>query len=114
MLNTEEKDFGKNHWVVAYWNRVIGDRREDREKLKDVSPVNFAENFQAPVLLLHGDDDTVVPIIQSNVMNSALKKAGKDVEYIKLKGEDHYLSSSETRIEALKALDVFVQKHIGN
>jgi dipeptidyl aminopeptidase/acylaminoacyl peptidase len=51
----------------------------------------------APVLLIHGKDDTVVPYEQSDVMADALKHAGKTVELVTLKHEDHWLSRSATR-----------------
>ena len=78
-----------------------------------ISPVNAADRFQAPVLLIHGRDDTVVDIRQSRVMEEALRKAGKEVTLVELKGEDHWLSQGETRIEALKAAADFVDRHIG-
>jgi dipeptidyl aminopeptidase/acylaminoacyl peptidase len=113
MLIDERKDFGEDHWVFEYWTKSIGDLKAERKKLKSISPVNFAADFQAPVLLIHGKDDLVVPMRQSTRMESALKKAGKSVELIQLKGEDHGLSTSETRLETLKALDAFVSKHLG-
>ncbi len=113
MLRAEKQDNGKNSWVLAYWERVIGDLETELDKLEEISPVNFASEFQAPVLLIHGKDDTVVPLRQSEVMNNALKRADKEVEFVTLKGEDHWLSSSETRLQTLQALDAFVEKHIG-
>jgi dipeptidyl aminopeptidase/acylaminoacyl peptidase len=113
MLIDEKRDSGKDHWVYAYWTKVIGDLKAERKKLESISPVNFAADFQAPVLLIHGKDDTVVPMRQSTRMERALKNAGKSVEFIRLKGEDHWLSTSETRLETLKALDAFISKHLG-
>lgn len=112
MLKDELRGAGKDHWVVAYWNRVIGDRKEDKEKLKDVSPAYHAENFVAPVLLLHGDDDTVVPFNQSKIMHKKLKKAGKDVTLIKLKNEDHWMSNEGTRVQSMEAISKFVGEHL--
>ena len=112
MLNDETRDYGKNHWVVEYWSRVIGDRREQREELKAVSPRYFAERFQAPVLLIHGEDDTTVPWKQSVRMRNALQSAKKEVELIRLKDEDHYMSSERTRLQALTAVGEFLQKHL--
>jgi dipeptidyl aminopeptidase/acylaminoacyl peptidase len=113
MLIDEKQDHGTNHWVYDYWTDVIGDLKAERKKLESISPVNFAADFQAPVLLIHGKDDTVVPMRQSTRMERALINAGKPVELIRLKGEDHWLSTSETRLETLKALDAFVSKHLG-
>ncbi len=111
LLTTEKRENQRGSWVVEYWHRVIGDPKKHKQKLKDISPVNFADAFKAPVLLVHGNDDTVVKIKQSSVMSSALKKAGKEVEFVKVKGGDHWLSTSETRLETLQAIDSFIAKH---
>lgn len=113
MLANEREDHGKQHWVYDYWTELIGDPKAERERLKAISPANAADAFQAPVLLIHGRDDLVVPIRQSARMEDALKRAGKEVEFIRLKGEDHNLSTAEMRLETLKALDAFVAAHIG-
>ena len=44
-------------------------------------------------------------------MDRALRRAGKQVEFIKLDGEDHWLSTGETRIATLRAMDEFVRRH---
>ncbi|MEM6415547.1 MAG: alpha/beta fold hydrolase [Pseudomonadota bacterium] len=114
MLSTRrESSEGEDSFAYRYWTRFIGDRRKDKAKLEAVSPVNFASSFQAPVLLIHGRDDTVVRIDQSARMHRALKAAGKSVQFVRLKGEDHYLSKSETRVETLRALAQFVETNIG-
>jgi acetyl esterase/lipase len=104
---------GQRHWAVDYWKDFIGDPKAQKVELEAISPANSAETFKAPVLLIHGKDDTVVPINQSYVMQSALKKAGKDVTFIELKGEDHWLSDGDTRIETLRAMSDFVEANIG-
>ncbi|MEZ5997286.1 MAG: prolyl oligopeptidase family serine peptidase [Hyphomonas sp.] len=112
MIKDLRSDLGRKHSAVAYWQRIIGNLKDDKEKLERISPANSADAFKAPVLLIHGKDDTVVPIIQSKIMEKALKKAGKDVTFIQMKGEDHWLSEGDTRIEALRAMADFVETHI--
>ena len=90
---------------------MIGNSKTEKEKLKSVSPVNLVDKFQAPLLLLHGKDDTVVSIKQSTRMYKAMKKAGKDVEMVTLKGEDHWLSGSETRLSMLEKISDFLDEH---
>ena len=99
--------------MIAYWKRVAGEPRAEKEKLEEISPVNEAENFTAPVLLIHGKDDTVVDFTQGRIMERALERAGKDVTFVELKDEDHWLSQGETRIETLKAMSDFVDQYIG-
>jgi dipeptidyl aminopeptidase/acylaminoacyl peptidase len=103
---------GEDSWDFHYWSEIVGADDSDLAALKEISPVDHAASFKAPVLLLHGKDDSVVPIVQSRVMEDALKDAGKDVEFIKLDGEDHWLSSGETRLATLKAIEKFLKKNL--
>lgn len=112
MLTDEKRDHGRDHWVVSYWEDIMAEGDARRKKLRAISPVHFADQVQAPVLLLHGDDDTVVPYKQSTRMRSALRDADKQVELVKLKGEDHWLSVADTRIQTLKEMDRFIAEHL--
>lgn len=113
MIRDEKAAHGRKHWVVDYWERLIGDPRAEADKLAQISPVNFADAFRAPVLLIHGRDDTTVPVSQSRIMESALKQAGKQVTLVEMKGEDHWLSDGDTRTAALRAMGDFVDANIG-
>jgi acetyl esterase/lipase len=113
MLIDERRDYGSDHWAIQYWTKFIGDLKSERAKLEAISPVNHAAAFRAPVLLIHGKDDLVVPMRHSARMERALNSENKSVELIQLAGEDHWLSTGETRLETLKALDAFVSAHIG-
>lgn len=112
MLRDERRDHGNNHWVVSYWKDAMADGDARRKKLQSISPANYAANATAPILLIHGDDDTVVPYEQSTRMKRALEREGKSVELIKLKGEDHWLSVAETRMQMLQAMDRFLTTHM--
>ncbi len=85
--------------------------RRQAPDLKGVSPLNFPEQFSIPVLLLHGDKDTVVPIAHSRELAERLKKAGKDVTYIRQREADHHFSRGADRLEFLKAMEAFLAKH---
>lgn len=85
--------------------------REQAPDLKSVSPLNFPGEFSVPLLLVHGDEDRVVPPVQSKVLAQKLKSAGKDVTYIVQPEADHHFSRSEDRLEFLKALEAFLAKH---
>jgi dipeptidyl aminopeptidase/acylaminoacyl peptidase len=77
--------------------------------LQSISPIEHLAAVTAPILLIHGRDDTVVPYEQSEVMASALKRAGKSVEFVTLKHEDHWLSRSATRLQMLEATVAFLK-----
>ncbi len=85
--------------------------REQAPDLKDISPINFPASFSIPLLIMHGEEDRVVPIVQSRVMAQKLKSAGKDVTYIVQPLADHHFTRQEDRVEFLKALEAFLAKH---
>lgn len=112
MLSDSKKRRGSDHWVISYWEDVMAEGDARKTKLKAISPVHFVDQVTAPVLLLHGNDDTVVPYNQSKRMERALRRAGKSVELIKLKGEDHWLSVADTRLQTLREMDRFIAEHV--
>jgi len=111
-IRRKKSSRGRNSWVIDYWERQFGADASEKEVLQTLSPAFHAEAFRAPVLLIHGEKDTVVHIEQSKVMDKALRRAKKDVEFVKLKGEDHWLTQEETRIETLRALAAFIDEHL--
>jgi dipeptidyl aminopeptidase/acylaminoacyl peptidase len=94
---------------VRYWNRFVGAKDANDPVYDQISPVKHAAKADAPILLIHGRDDTVVPIEQSQRMADALKSAGKPVELVILPSEDHWLSREETRVKMLQATVAFVE-----
>ena len=64
------------------------------------------------MLLIHGTRDEVVPDHQSEDMFDEMEDANKAVKYIELEKGDHYLSNQLHRIQALKAIDEFIQKYL--
>ncbi|MBX3486057.1 S9 family peptidase [Phenylobacterium sp.] len=83
-----------------------------KDKVAAMSPARHAEAVTAPVLLIHGDRDTVVQISQSQRMADVLKAAGKPYEFIVLEGENHYLTKSANRTRMLEALEAFLAKNL--
>jgi dipeptidyl aminopeptidase/acylaminoacyl peptidase len=92
-----------------YWDRFMGTSDKNDPALRAISPIEHVSAVTAPVLLIHGRDDTVVPFEQSDAMLSALKRAGKSVELVTMKHEDHWLSRGETRLQMLEACAAFLK-----
>ena len=60
-----------------------------------VSPIDFVSKDDPPVLLIHGDKDTLVPISHSERMRAALTSAGVTVEFVTIPGGDHGFTNPE-------------------
>jgi dipeptidyl aminopeptidase/acylaminoacyl peptidase len=94
----------------SYWKTRIGAPNESRLGTK--SPINSVKSINIPVLIIYGTGDSVVPNDQSERLVRALRSAGKNVEVVTLKGEDHWLSRTETRTQVLRTLDTFLKAHL--
>jgi dipeptidyl aminopeptidase/acylaminoacyl peptidase len=110
-MSWEAQREGVNGTGLRNWQKVTGADTGSASYLHDISPRQFAKNADAPILLIHGKDDTRVPIEQSREMASALKGFGKSVQFVELEKEDHFLSRDVTRIAMLKAAVSFVEKY---
>lgn len=112
MLGYERNHEGMTFGDLSYWPRVIGDPTRDRDRLIKTSPARHAAKVTAALMLVHGDQDTIVPLDQSQQMQKAMQAAGKPAELVILRGEDHNISRSETRTEYLRALERFLAQHL--
>ena len=95
---------------IAYWREDIGSPFDPH--VIEKSPARAAQHVTVPVLLIHSMQDSVVPIAQSELMYRALIDAGKTATLVKLPGEDHWLSRSDTRVRVLKELDAFLDANL--
>lgn len=96
---------------ARYWRKNIGDSVKDKPAIDAVSPALHASKVKAPILLIHGDLDSTVPIRQSEIMANALKAAGKPYEFVRLEKEGHSIVFPSTRTKTMQAMDAFLAKH---
>ncbi len=112
MLSREASDAGgSRNTTVRYWQRYMGAQSNYDTSVDAFSPARLASRVSVPLQLVHGKDDTVVPMEQSNFMASAMKDAGKPVDMVVLPSEDHWLSRPATRTAMLAAVIAFLEKH---
>jgi dipeptidyl aminopeptidase/acylaminoacyl peptidase len=62
------------------------------------SPLFQADRIRTPLLLLHGTADTNVPPGESEQLYTALTLLGREVEYVRVEGEDHQIVQYPKRI----------------
>lgn len=105
--NTENRESGGNKMVRLSMKESLGDPKTFAE----ISPRRYAAKADAPILMIHGKDDTVVPFKQSEVMADALRDAGKPYQLVVMREEDHWLSRAPTRTQMLEESVRFVQQH---
>lgn len=81
-----------------------GMSEEERKAVEyERSPVHHAERIRAPLLLLHGDKDRVVPIEQSYEIERKVRERGGDVKMVVAPGDGHMFSMERSKKIALEA-----------
>lgn len=93
-------------------SRLIGGPLLDNiEKAKAASPITYATNHPAPFLIVHGDQDQLVPWEQSELFYEALTHAGADVTFYTIAGAGHEdLKFDSPMMRA--AVKAFFDKHL--
>jgi dipeptidyl aminopeptidase/acylaminoacyl peptidase len=81
--------------------------------VREGSPLQNVGSISAPVLLVHGTRDFNVAVAQSQKMNSALRDAGKKVEYMEFPGLEHSLVDSDARAKMLDRIASFLSTTLG-
>src|SRR5262249_54508339 len=79
-LKSRRQRFGAASELYAYWMKQIGDPERDAERIAAVSPALHISQIKAPILLAHGDDDVIVPYMQSMKLKKLLDKSGRKTE----------------------------------
>lgn len=102
---------GRDSDTVRYWSRFMGAARINDNSIAQVSPARLADRVRAPVMLIHGRDDSVVPYEQSELFRKAMVDQGKTVEMIDLQGEDHWLSRASGRLAVFRAAVDFLERN---
>lgn len=69
----------------------------DAELLLAISPLYRVDQVRARVLLLHGGNDTNVPVAESRQLYDALIAAGKEAELVLVPGEGHQFVKPKSR-----------------
>ncbi|WP_254531752.1 S9 family peptidase [Natrinema gelatinilyticum] len=99
------------------WRRELreaeyGSLADDREFLADISPINNVKNIEAPLFVLHGENDPRVPVGEAEQIADRAAEHGVPVRKLIFDDEGHGFSKLENRIEAYSAIADFLDEHV--
>ena len=96
-----------------YLDRLVGPYPEARDIYRARSPINHLDGFDAPMIVLQGDEDEIVPPAQSEMIVEALKAKGVPVAYLLFEGEQHGFRQAGNIVAALEAEFAFFGRVLG-
>jgi acetyl esterase/lipase len=68
---------------------IGGPIQESKDKVAKANPITYVTKDDPPFLIMHGDQDDLVPLGQSELLQEALRKAGVDSTLQVMKGQGH-------------------------
>ncbi|MBA8989336.1 dipeptidyl aminopeptidase/acylaminoacyl peptidase [Curtobacterium pusillum] len=95
-------------WIAAAAATKYGHPVDDAALLGSLSPMRAIDDVAAPLLVVHGELDTNVPIGEAHQVVAALRKRSHDVEYLELEGEGHEYRRASSRAELVRRMVEFV------
>lgn len=96
-----------------YLDQLIGPYPERRDLYIERSPIHALEGFSAPLILLQGLDDPIVPPNQSEAIHAALKSRGVPTAYMAYEGESHGFRRAENQVSSRQAELYFYGRVLG-
>ncbi len=87
-------------------SKLIGGAvQENRDKALAASPLTYVTPDDPPFLIMHGDKDPLVPYHQSEIFETALKKAGVEAVLHTIEGAGHGFGGPEIMMMVQKFFD---------
>lgn len=91
-------------WMAAISAIEYGDPHTEVELLRRLSPIHRIDCVRAPTIVLHGANDTNVPVVEAEQVVEDLKRRGVPVEYVLFPDEGHGFLKAPNRISAAVAI----------
>ncbi|WP_433367206.1 prolyl oligopeptidase family serine peptidase [Actinoplanes sp. CA-142083] len=99
-------------WIAAAAISKYGDPVRDRDLLADLSPINHLDRLRAPLMIVHGENDTNVPVIEAEQLVAALTERGHPHRYLLFPGEGHDLLHRANRATYLRETIAWLTTHL--
>ncbi|MDP9075760.1 MAG: prolyl oligopeptidase family serine peptidase, partial [Actinomycetota bacterium] len=101
-----------HRFEAHYLRSIVGQLPAAAERYRQRSPVNVADRIAAPLLVLQGSADVVVPKGQSDRLVERVRAAGGTVDYHVYEGEGHGWSRPEVVEDELERVWAFLSRHV--
>ncbi len=99
-------------WMAAISKVEYGNPETELEMLRALSPINKVDRVRAATIVLHGANDTNVPVVEAEQVVAKLKKRGVPVDYILFPDEGHGFQKTSNKIRANVAIVQWFDKYL--
>jgi acetyl esterase/lipase len=107
-VNDMLEDGGNARGYAIEW---VGNRNDVARIATKASPLTYVRADLPPILTIHGDNDTLVPVSHARRLHEALQKAGAPNQLLILPGAGHGDFNPQQVRESTEAMRAFLRKH---
>jgi dipeptidyl aminopeptidase/acylaminoacyl peptidase len=99
-------------WMGAISSGEYGDPKTEAELLKRLSPIYKLDKVKAAMLVMHGANDTNVPLVEAQQVVDTLKKNGRKVEFLLFPDEGHGWRKIPNRVKSTVTMADFFRRNL--
>jgi len=99
-------------WMAAISTIEYGDPKTQAAMLRQLSPINKLDQVRAATNVLHGANDTNVPVVETEQVVNNLKQRGVPVQYVLFPDEGHGWRKVNNRIRSTVEITLWFVKYL--
>jgi dipeptidyl aminopeptidase/acylaminoacyl peptidase len=99
-------------WMAAISTVEYGDPVKEAEMLKALSPIHKLDRIKTPLIVLHGANDTNVPLIEAEQIVENLKGRNVPVQYVLFPDEGHGWRKLPNRVKSTTEIVRFFDERL--
>jgi dipeptidyl aminopeptidase/acylaminoacyl peptidase len=99
-------------WMAAVSTKEYGDPVTQKDLLRRLSPIFKLDRVKAPLLVLHGANDTNVPLVEAEQVAAELEKRGVPVQSVIFPDEGHGFRKLPNRIRSTVEIVRWFERHL--
>jgi len=99
-------------WMAAISTIEYGDPATEADMLKSLSPIHKLDRIKTPLIVLHGANDTNVPLIEAEQIVADLKRRSIPVKYVLFPDEGHGWRKLPNRVRSTTEIVRFFDQRL--
>jgi dipeptidyl aminopeptidase/acylaminoacyl peptidase len=99
-------------WMAEVSRSQYGDPDSQADLLRRLSPIHKLDRVTAATIVLHGQNDTNVPVVEAEQVVESLKKRGVRVKYVLFPDEGHGFTKETNRVRATTEIVRWFIEHL--
>ena len=99
-------------WIASAATSKYGDPATDQSLMRELSPIHHIDRLTAPLLVVHGEHDTNVPLVEAEQVVQALRDRGGAPGFLLFPDEGHEVHGVANRMRFVREVVDWLGSHL--